>query len=107
MGQKRAKKAKRVKGPKRLKGLKRPKEPVKALEIGRWSLTSLSIMLLLHSPGKTNKRSWLSTLDLLIKLACMVKSLIFELSSHQISEPNKQAKCENIFLAKISEMLAN
>jgi hypothetical protein len=37
----------------------------------------------------------------------MVKSLNFELSSHQISEPKQQAKRENIYLVKISEMLAN
>ena len=37
----------------------------------------------------------------------MVKSLIFELSSHQISEPKQQAKRENLHLAKISEMSAN
>ena len=35
------------------------------------------------------------------------KVAYFELSSHQISEPKQQAKCENIYLAKISEMLAN
>jgi hypothetical protein len=35
------------------------------------------------------------------------KVAYFELSSHQISEPEQQAKRENILLAKISERLAN
>jgi hypothetical protein len=35
------------------------------------------------------------------------KVAYFELSSHQISEPKQQAKRENIYLAKISERLAN
>ncbi len=35
------------------------------------------------------------------------KVAYFELSSHQISEPKQQAKRENIYLAKISESLAN
>ncbi len=41
------------------------------------------------------------------KLRTYGKVAYFELSSHQISEPKQQAKRENIYLAKISERLAN
>ncbi len=47
------------------------------------------------------------SVSLSLGLCLYGKVAYFGLSSHQISEPKRQAKRENIYLAKISERLAN
>ena len=64
---------------------------------------SFKLSILQHLPYKH-----LILVHLSYKLSILYGKLAyFELSSHQISEPKQQAKRENIYLAKISERLAN